>query len=129
MTGNMLKAQLGLQNIKYVYIQRLMQSGTPTYVLSLDSRFKRGYLSVIRVLKAPSQQILRIKKVSGGITKKKAKLTMPIRLDVLQDFMVPNNSVFIIRDFAGDYLRDKTLYEEVRNNIQIIYWGERRCYN
>jgi hypothetical protein len=121
MTGRELQQQLGLSNIKHVFIQRVLQTGTPTFVFTFDSHFPKGHLSAVRVMKSKTQQINKIKKISGIIAQNPARMTMPQRLDALDDFRVSGNELFIMRDLAGDYMRDKKLFEDVKFNLNVFY--------
>jgi hypothetical protein len=120
MTGKELKDKvLGLSKMKTVYVQRILQTGTPTFVFTFDSHFK--YLPLLKVLKNPVHQIRKIKVASGQIRQKKIRMSTPLRLDSISQFPIKDGAVYILNDIAGVYYRNKKLYESVQSGYNVLY--------
>lgn len=113
--GQLLKDNLGLSNIKYVWVQKILNMSYPIYILSYDSRFPGKYLSPVQVKQAEFTKIGKIKRHGISFIQKKVKMTPPIRIE---DSLInlQTGYIFILRDFAGEYLRNYSLFEAVVTN-------------
>jgi hypothetical protein len=124
MTGLEVKQVLGLTEIKNIYVQRILQTGVPTFVFTFDSRYSKSPLNVTRVLKVKTQQIFFVKKSRDSISTKYVRMSIPQRLEQMQDFQLFSNAIYVMRDLAGEYMRNRHLFEHCKKLKLNIIWSK-----
>jgi hypothetical protein len=115
MTGDLIKQQLGLLKFKFVQIQKILNIGIPIYIISIDSRYPSAWLaySKLRNLKSTKLEKVKMIDVNGGIINfVKCALTPPILIDSFNR-AINVNTLFFIRDIAGEYRRRPEMFEYV----------------
>jgi hypothetical protein len=100
MKGKELKTTLGLDKFKFVQCQKIINISNNVFVLTFDSRFPTVWIGYNRISKLKSNVL---KKISGNKLISYI-LTPPVLLDQLQRDL-PQNSLLVIRDIAGEYYK------------------------
>lgn len=104
MTGEELKAELGITKFKQAFIQKVMNSPVQIYIVTVDSRYPTKYISTGRL---KSSRVANLLDSKDGEMK---KLTPPIRLDNFTG-TVSKRSFILLRDLSGDNFIDNRLYD------------------
>ncbi len=101
-SGQKLKIELGLEELKWVWIRKVINISIPFYIIVYDSRYPNVIL--------PMAKLKRIKGLTVGRVKREHsqevegfKLSMPKLLDNY-DKTISSRSVIVSYDKAGDYL-------------------------
>lgn len=89
---------LNLENYPMSYIQKVISSVVPTYIITYDSRFPTKFIPFKRFRLTPSSTLYR---VTGEKQVLKLRLTPPIKLDSFSATL-PLNSFVYVRDIGGD---------------------------
>ena len=119
--GQQLQADLGLSKFKQnVFIQKVIGYALPVYIITYNSRYPGVNLGAIRVKKIKSTSISRIKRKAIHVFSKPIKLTPPLPLQNSM-FQPVTGSIIIMRDIAGEYLRNPKVFEciEVNNKTKL----------
>ena len=100
-SGQKLKLELGLEELKWVWIRKVINISIPFYIIVYDSRFPRVLLPIAKLRKIGGLVVGRVKRqhsqeLSGFV------LTPPKLLDQY-DKIIPSKSVIISYDMAGEY--------------------------
>ena len=118
--GQLLKKSLGLEKIRYVWIQKVLNMSYPIYIITYNSRRPGQYLSPVHVKKMQSSSVGKIKRHGITFINKKVKTTPPILIDHSL-ITLQTGYIFVMRDYAGEYLRDDSLFESVVTNNKISF--------
>lgn len=107
--GQKLQKDLGLDNFRYVTIQKILAIPMSVYVLTFDSRYPNKYIPYARVKKAKFTWVSKIARKGMGYDNKEVKLTPPLQLK--SSFIRPTGgSLFVFRDLAGYYLQNQKIF-------------------
>ena len=118
--GQQLINAFKLNNFKYIWIQKIIDSSISIYVITVDSRRPTTYLSLSRVKKLDSTILKRSKKYGKNKTAiKEPKFSIPIPLRHF-DRKIPSGSIIIRRDLGGEYFMKRGMYEET-NTILTVF--------
>jgi hypothetical protein len=104
---------LGLEKVKYVWCQKILNSSISIFIITFDSRNPTRYLPIGKIKKNPVLKTHRLKtKVGVPDDLLKWKYNVPVQLRNLK--MVANTgSLIIVNDLAGIYRRDPKIVESV----------------
>ena len=106
--GFTIKTALGLEDFKYIWIEKVINSPIDIFILTIDSRHPNVFLSMSRVKKTKGTVL---RNLQPSLDNKAFKTTPPIELED-SVYSLKSNSLFIIRDIAGDYWRDPTMFDK-----------------
>ena len=100
-SGQKLKIELGLEELKWVWIRKVINVSIPFYIIVYDSRYPGILLSMAKLKKIEGLVVGKVKRqysqeLSGFV------LSMPKLLDQY-DKNIPTNAVIISYDMAGEY--------------------------
>lgn len=109
--GELLKQDLGLEKLPFVWVQRILRTPQDMWVISYDSRYPGRYLSSAAVRKLEFADINRLSKTTQHYTVQDAKLTPPILIEDLKTKFNTGSLIFT-RDLAGHYFRNDSLIKE-----------------
>ncbi len=119
--GQQLQADIGLSKFKRnVFIQKVIGYALPIYIVTYNSRYPNVNLGATRVRKLKSTWIGKVKRKAIHINLSQIKLTPPIPL--ASSMIQPvSGSIIIMRDVAGEYLRNPKVFEcvEVNNKTKL----------
>jgi len=120
-TGENLKNYLKLNKFKFIWIQKVINSSVPIYIIYVDSRRPSVYLSITKIKKIRS---FVIKRVKGSIKNNafkllKPKLSIPLPLEDFNSY-IPSNSFILLVDFAGEYFINMFFYEKTQKSFNLI---------
>ncbi len=120
--GRQLQIDLGLKNFgDNAFIQKVINSALPIYIITYNSRYPKVHLSALRVKKIKSTWMGKIKRNGVHVHLKNIKLTPPLILNSSLIHMV-TGSIVIMRDIAGEYLRQPRVFEcvEINNKLKLV---------
>lgn len=105
MKANELKVRLGLQNYTYCYIQELLTSSVPVYMITFNS-FQPDKHIPNKLLKFNEiGDLFKVKKKEIKVS----KFSDPTNLDSFNKD-IPENTLMFVRDLAGLIVLDKRQY-------------------
>ena len=123
-SGNKLKRDLKLDNIKYVYIQKIVNIGIPCYVVTYNSRYPNVWISVSKLINLKSSKILQAfitrddtKSVDTKFVFNNFRL-FPPQLLISYERSIPSRSMIIIRDIAGEQFGNFKLIEKTKKGYK-----------
>ena len=122
--GKQVKKALGLTKFPYVFVQKIINFPINVYIFTLDSRYPNVYMSVLAVKKSQSAIVKNAFRKGLSVDLKDYKLTPPLLLDHAS-LDIQSNSMIIRRDIAGDYFRNKRMFEnkDILKGAKVIdYW-------
>jgi hypothetical protein len=115
MIGSDLKKSLGLDNFPYVYIQKILSIAQPTFIITVDSRRPKIYLSISRVKKSRSTLVQKIKRKGiDYVIPQDFRLTPPVLIDSTNP-LVNTGTLIIRRDIGADYWLNTKMFESELN--------------
>jgi hypothetical protein len=118
-TGQKLIKAFKLQKFKYIWIQRVIDSSLPIWIISVDSRRPTVYFSMSKLRHLDSTIIRRLKKRGpNSVLLKKPNLSIPIPLQHF-DNKFSSNVIIIRRDIGGEYFMNKDYYTESIKKLKI----------
>lgn len=109
-TGEQLKKDLGLSKFKYVMIQKIIDFPISFYVVTVDSRFPSVYLTYSKIKKAEFTSLQKIKVKNNEYNLRDFKLTPSFPIEEFNG-IISSNAMVLTKDLAGEYFRNKSLYE------------------
>lgn len=119
MTGSELKTYFNLDSFSKVYIQKVLNSIVPIYIISLNSRYSNQHIPRKLLQFNKTSMLYRFK----GKNAKFVKLSPPVMLDDYSQNINPNDFV-LIRDLGAErYLLNRNLspnfinFETMPNSI------------
>ncbi len=115
---NNLKNALGLNKFNFVWIQKVMGISIPIFLVTIDSRYPKIYLSMNSVKKSKTAIINTIKKSVFSLNIKEIKLTPPVLINNTS-FNIGSNTLVIVRDVAGDYFHNSKIFEDIAIDIEL----------
>lgn len=105
MKANELKVRLGLQNYTYCYIQELLTSSIPVYMITFNS-FQPDKHIPNKLLKfSEIGDLFKVKKKEIKVS----KFSDPTNLDSFNKD-IPENTLMFVRDLAGLIVLEKRTY-------------------
>lgn len=114
--GEQMQADLGLKNFgDNVFIQKVINSALPIYIITYNSRYPKVHLSALRVKKIKSTWMGKIKRNGVHVHLKNIKLTPPLILNSSLTHMV-TGSIVVMRDIAGEFMRQPKVFECVQQD-------------
>jgi hypothetical protein len=118
MTGKALKTALGLDKIRYVYIQKIMGIPLLAFVVTVDSRFPEVYLPIARVKNSKVTTISKVKTAGfENFIMQNYFFTPPVIIEDTNPIM--NSGTLVIRrDIGAEYLLNKKMFEDVKNKLK-----------
>lgn len=116
--GRQLKRDLGLENFKYAYIQKIIDMAQNVYIVSVDSRYPNVFFGFTKLKKIKSVTIQKTKRTPFEYKFKNYKLTPPILLDEFKGD-ISSNAMIIRQDLTGDYFMNDKMYESVVCNKKV----------
>jgi len=115
--GEKIKAQLGLPQSTQVVIQRIIDYPTLVYIVSYNSRRPTVMPTTSMCRRLKGTYFRRVSKGGlGSIKMKNYKLTPAININY-SDPTLSENTLFIIRDFGGDYILRMKEAKELNLNL------------
>jgi len=117
--GEQMQADLGLSKFRdNVFIQKVLGYATPIYVVTFNSRYHRVGLSASKVKKLKSTWLGKVTRKAIHIYLGNAKLTPPL---ILASSLIhpTTGSLIVMRDIAGEYMRNKKAFECVEENNKL----------
>lgn len=117
--GAKLKRDLGLNKFKYIWIRKALNTSIPIFEVTMDSRFPELYLSLAKVKKLKSLQIRKNVVKADEVEFKQYKYTPPIPLDEFSG-SIPNNSIFIRHDIAGEHYDNPKMFDELNECLYVV---------
>jgi len=120
--GRQLQIDLGLKNFgKNVYIQKIIGIALPVYIITYNSKYPKVLLPIMKVKQIKSTWPGKIKRKGIHVFAKKIKLTPPIPL-ISSLVNMTTGSIVIMRDIAGEYLRQPRVFEcvEINNKLKLV---------
>lgn len=102
-SGKLLKQTMGLQDFKYVWIRRAMNSPIPLYIIYYNSRYPNLYLPISQLKKLKAFSVKRIKKLYSQETMD-YKMSVPVALEDYKGRII-GGSMLIKYDLAGELFR------------------------
>ena len=110
--GQILKKNLGLENLSFVYIVKIINIPINVYIVFFDSRFPTTRIPINKIKNLDSFIIERIKVAGLGYKFNSFRFTPPIDLN---DFMakISSNSIMLRLDICGERFNNTNLYESV----------------
>ena len=123
-SGIVLKHDLGLDNIKHVYIQKIIGTAINIYVVSYNSRFPSLYIPRSKLKQIKTMTLNKVRSLPNKFLFINFKLTPPVELD---DFIarIPSNSIIITQDICGDRFQNKAILEskeiKIDNEVVKVY--------
>jgi len=118
--GALLKKNLGLNNFKYIWVQKVINNAQPIFIITIDSRYPNNYLSPSKVKKVHSTKIKVVKKAGDVVVDKDFKLSPPLELEFAH-ISLTSNSIIIFRDIAGEYFRDEKMFESLESDCILAF--------
>lgn len=111
-SGEQLQNEIGIDS-KYdnVMIQRIVGLPSFVYIIIYDSRFPSTSMTTGKIRKAKSLKIQTAKKSLFGIELKNVKRTPAVNIKYVTPVITPQ-TLFIVWDMAGEYIRDKSVMKE-----------------
>lgn len=110
-SGKKLKKSLGLINYPYVMIQKIIGAPVSIFVATYDSRRPTIYLSPVRIKNSDSCSIFKVDKAGILLNLQNYKMTPPLPIEY-SNIRVGSNTIIILRDLAGEYLKNRNLNEK-----------------
>jgi hypothetical protein len=110
MKGIELKKALGLEKFEFCYIQKVLGISVPIFFVTVDSRRPTVYLTMYKVNTSKSTIIRRLKRATGDFYFLNKFVMSPPLLIERSTVNVLGNAIIIIRDLAGEYLRNMDFY-------------------
>ena len=107
--GEILQKDLGLENFRYVTLQKVLAVPLSIYILTFDSRYPNKYIPYSRVKKARFSWVSKIKRKGIRYQNDEVKLTPPLQLKS-SSLRPTSGSIFVFRDLAGYYLQNEKLF-------------------
>jgi hypothetical protein len=118
-SGEQIKFDLGLENYKYVMIQKVIGIGIPIYIISYDSRRPTIYLTIQRLARVDTSNLYKIKKHGSQFLANKFRLTPAMSIEKTHPDM--NSSLVICRDLAGEYLKSRKMNKPINEDVENLY--------
>lgn len=122
-TGAQIKSELGIPQHFTVVIQRIINQPNLIYLLTYNSRVPTIDLTTGRLRKNKALQLKRPKKSLFGMSLNTMKLTPAVDLDYVKP-SITSQSLFILYDMAGEYMRDKSIKENIKNKLNLILFKD-----
>jgi hypothetical protein len=120
MTGSQLKTALGLDNFKYVYVQKILSVPMLIFVVTMDSRFPHIFIPLNRIKKS---NVVTVEKVAAancfGIKMQDYSFTPPILIEDTNP-IINSGTLIIRRDIGAEYLLNKKMFENIENKFEVI---------
>lgn len=105
--GEKLIELLGIQKFRNSYIQRVIDSSAPVYIVTIDSRRPGIFISYARLKALQSLSVRRW--VSHGAEMDPGRMSLPIRLaDFTGD--ITSTAVILLHDLAGEYGNNPNMF-------------------
>lgn len=122
-TGAQIKSELGIPQHFTVVIQRIINQPNLIYLLTYNSRVPTMDLTTSRLKQNKAMQLKRPKKSLFGISLGVMKLTPAVDIDYVKP-SITSQSLFILYDMAGEYMRDKSIKENTKNKLNLILYKD-----
>ena len=122
-TGAQIKSELGIPQHFTVVIQRIINQPNLIYLLTYNSRVPTMDLTTSRLKQNKAMQLKRPKKSLFGISLGAMKLTPAVDIDYVKP-SITSQSLFILYDMAGEYMRDKSIKENTKNKLNLILYKD-----
>lgn len=120
MTGTELKSSLGLNKFQFCYIQKILNTSIPTFVVTMDSRRPFAYLSVARVKKSKTTTIQKARRYGKhAYLMLDYKMTPPVLLDNTNP-IINSGTIIIKRDIGAEYYLNRSMFEDIENKLKVI---------
>ena len=120
-TGEKLKHDLGLDNFKYVYIQKLIDISIQVYIITLNSRYPTVHLPRQKLSNVFSFSVDKVNSATGDhYSLRSFKLTPAIYIEEY-DSKIYTKSVIIRQDIGGDNYVNQKMYESIIINNEIKF--------
>jgi hypothetical protein len=118
MTGKLLKTALHLDNLPFVYIQKVLAIPMLVFVVTFDSRRPLIYLPITKVRKTKVTTLSKIKKKGvENFISKEYRYTPPILIE--HSNPIVNSSTLIVRrDIGAEYILHTQMYENL--NCEVV---------
>ncbi len=123
-SGELLKRDLGLNQIDHVYIQKILGIALSIYVVSYNSRYPNLNIPRSKLKSIRTMTIDKVRSIPSEFLFTPYKLSPPIELDVFIA-RIPSNSIIITQDICGDRFQNKSLFESTIkiNDEEIKVYG------
>jgi len=108
--GKQLQHDLGLSKFKNVWIQKVLNVPMSIFIITFNSRYSNVDFGSARVRKVKSTQLKKVRQLGVHTIEDKLRMTPPLRLSSVS-IRPRNGSLLILRDIAGEYLRNKKIFE------------------
>jgi hypothetical protein len=113
--GRQLKSDLGLDNFKYAYIQKVIDMAQDIYIITVDSRYPNVFFGQNKLKKINKYTVDKTKKTPFFYDFKNVKLTPGILLDEFNG-NISSNALIIRQDLVIDYFRNEDMFECVNSD-------------
>lgn len=110
--GQILKTDLGLDRLQYVYIAKVINVSLNVYIIFFDSRFPNTHIPVYKIKNLDTFVMGKLKISSMGYGIDTFRITPPILLDEFTG-KIPLNSLVYRLDICGERFSNTNLYESV----------------
>jgi len=122
-TGAQIKNELGIPQHFTVVIQRIINQPNLIYLLTYNSRVPTMDLTTSRLKQNKAMQLKRPKKSLFGMSLSGMKLTPAVDIDYVKP-SITSQSLFILYDMVGEYMRDKSIKENTKNRLNLILYKD-----
>lgn len=119
--GEELKSQLGLDKFQNIYIQKVINSSLPVYIITVDSRRPTLHLTNSKLKSVQSTYLRRYLDRGGSVTLNDFKLSPSFDLESYTG-IIPSRSIIIFRDLGGEYRRNPMFYNESTSPIKYRFY-------
>jgi hypothetical protein len=107
---------LGLEDIKHIWVHKILNIANHVLIITFDSSKPKNYLSISKIKSAKSNRVLRLKCVNSvPHDVDKWKQTVPVPLHSWQG-LSPTGTVLVVNDLAGQY---KTRITESQQEFEV----------
>ena len=118
MTGELLKTALHLDNLPFVYIQKVLAIPMLVFVVTFDSRRPLIYLPRTKVNKTKVTTLSKIKKQGfENFIAKEYRYTPPILIEHSNP-IINSNTLIVRRDIGAEYILHTQMYENL--NCEVV---------
>lgn len=115
--GEILKRDLGLSELDYVYIQKILGISPAIYIITYDTRYPNRYIPKTRLMSLTSSKFTRLQTVKKEEFRfSELKLSPPFDLDTVSP-RINSSSVFMLRDISGEYFSTSNLVQKINESI------------
>ena len=114
--GELLKRELGLENIESVVIQKVLGIAQSVYVVTYDSRRPTLFISNSKLRKLKSSKLKFLYQYGIGFDTE--SVTLSPAFDILyKSVVLTSNTIIIQRDLAGELYYDRDLVESKKYKV------------